>query len=1070
MSYPLRMVVVALALNLIVGAIAWFSLENSRERYTENAVTATQNLSDLVVHEVGAKYENTDHNLLDVANEFARQTVGGHSDFSRLEDLIRRHLSQHPELIAIQIVNLDGEAILGGGGQKPSADSKISDQDYFARHRDRSDQGLIISEPLIGKISGKPELVFSRRLSDRDGQFAGVVLAYFSMDQIEARIARLKLGALGFSAVRDSKNRLLARYPRPEGASGKTGAAIFSTELAEALRRHPESGTYVSGTTTVDGFPRLASYRRHEQFPFYVVVGIGQADYLLPWRNEIVRTAGIVLFFLLASLVGVGSLLVSWRRREQAVKALEASERRFAEIFNSVNDAVFIYEAATAKILDLNRRACEMYGFSREELLESGEINPCHSGESGEHESAIERIRSALTDGPQTFECQAKSKDGQLFWVEISLRQAQIGDRTCVLAVARNIGERKSIIAELEKHKLHLQQLVQERTAELQAVNELLGHTQFAMERVGIGIHWVDTVTGRYLYANNYAAELLGYTVDEFLHLSVQEITPQYHSEESFRQVIQEIYRQGSLQIEAQERAKNGELIPVKLAVYYLPGEAGREGRLISFVTDIRQRKEVERALLCAKEAAESANLAKSSFMARMSHELRTPLNAILGFSQLMAKDVRISEEHRQQLAIINRSGEHLLSMINDVLDLSKIEAGKMDLSLGVVDLHYLCREVVALMTSRAEEKSLFLKLFIDGDVPQHIRSDETKLRQILLNLLGNAVKFTLSGGANLLVSVPRPGCLRLAVSDTGSGIAKEDQEAMFEPFVQGKNLSHIKGTGLGLAISRKMTEILGGRLGVDSDLGRGACFWAELPLEAVDSPVPPTWNAGLGEEEVLNPEGGAWRVLVAEDDESSQVFIRDLLESLRMEVRVAANGAEAWQLFQEWSPHLVLMDIRMPILDGIQATRKIRSLPEGANVPILALTAGVFREEQLAVLEAGCNGVLPKPVKVEQLLAKIRSLLLQERRVKGGMGREPGEGDGPSAQEPALPEALRQAMTEAARRLDGDALAALCPELEQLSPRRAQKIRQLLLRYDFGGIIHQIDNGMNPVAGRRDE
>lgn len=477
----------------------------------------------------------------------------------------------------------------------------------------------------------------------------------------------------------------------------------------------------------------------------------------------------------------------------------------------------------------------------------------------------------------------------------------------------------------------------------------------------------------------------------------------------------------------------------------------------------VRQRTE---ELNRARELAEAANLAKSNFLARMSHELRTPLNAILGFSQLMVKDPATSAEHRQQLGIINRSGEHLLAMINDVLDLSKIEAGKMSVTLTVFEVRRLCQEVVDLMRFRAEEKELFLKLVIDDDVPQRICSDGLKLRQVILNLLGNAIKFTASGGVALLVSMPRPGILRVAVSDTGVGIDSAHQQAIFEPFVQAENLANAKGTGLGLAISRKICEMLNGRIGVESQPECGSCFWLEIPVEMATENMPVSTLVDTREVVGLMPGQPNWRILAAEDDESSQVLIRKLLEQIGMQVRIASNGEEAVHIFRQWQPDLVLMDIRMPVMDGLEATRIIRGLAEGATVPVLALTASALREEQPEILAAGCNDVLFKPINIQGLLTKIATLLPVQYRYEDETGMKTSgytkrlERHFCQEEVRNLSQEVRSSLLDAARRLDAEALEGKLPEVEPLAPKVAQRIRELLQAYDFGQIVNIVESG----------
>lgn len=465
-----------------------------------------------------------------------------------------------------------------------------------------------------------------------------------------------------------------------------------------------------------------------------------------------------------------------------------------------------------------------------------------------------------------------------------------------------------------------------------------------------------------------------------------------------------------------------------------------------------------------AKKAAEAANLAKSGFLASMSHELRTPLNAILGFSQLMARDVSIPPAQREQIEIINRSGEHLLAMINDVLDLSKIESGKMTLTSEILNLHQVCAEVADLMRLRASERGLQLDFILDDGVPVHIRSDATKLRQVLLNLLGNAVKFTKEGSVALQVRMPEEGQLLIEVRDTGPGVSQDLQQAIFEPFIQADNKGNSGGTGLGLAISRRIVEMMGGRIGLRPRDGQGSCFWLELPaekMEQVESPgvgAPPRNIVGL------LPEQPGWRVLVAEDDHDSQLFIQQALHQVGFEVSIACNGQEAVRLFREWHPDLILMDIRMPLLDGMQATRAIRALPGGEALPIVALTASVFAEDQPQILAAGCNEVLYKPIDITGLLHGIARHLPVLFRYETPESPLPGETDRDliRAELAALPQALRQSLIASARRLDAEAIEATLAKLGEQSPLLVKHLGQLLRHFDFGRIAEELTRPTN--------
>lgn len=366
-----------------------------------------------------------------------------------------------------------------------------------------------------------------------------------------------------------------------------------------------------------------------------------------------------------------------------------------------------------------------------------------------------------------------------------------------------------------------------------------------------------------------------------------------------------------------------------------------------------------------AKEKAQSANTAKSVFLANMSHELRTPLNVVLGFSELMVRDQHASEEQKTNLNAIERAGRHLLGLIDDVLDMSKIEAGHTELELLPNNLHAILDDIDLLFRQRAERKNLNFTLKKAANLPKYLEVDEGKLRQVLINLLGNAHKFTDTGGISLSVKADQSGenqwKLSFAVEDTGCGISEEGVKTVFDPFVQtGRSPARNQGTGLGLAISYQFIELMGGKLGVDSVLKQGSTFYFEITAfssEAVVATDKQQLNVAS-----IESSDTKWRILVVDDLADNRLLLNQLLTSVGFSVRDASNGEQAVQLFESWQPHLIWMDIRMPVMDGIEATSLIRKLPGGKSVKILALTASVFSQDLQPILDAGCNAILNKP------------------------------------------------------------------------------------------------------------
>jgi PAS domain S-box-containing protein len=423
--------------------------------------------------------------------------------------------------------------------------------------------------------------------------------------------------------------------------------------------------------------------------------------------------------------------------------------------------------------------------------------------------------------------------------------------------------------------------------------------------------------------------------------------------------------------------------------VNYVP-DFDRHGAVRAIVVmshDITELKSAYDELKSAKEAAEEANRAKSAFLANMSHELRTPLNAILGFSELMRRDAGISKEQQQNLETISRSGGHLLSLINDVLELSKIEAGQSVMHLEDFDLHRLLCGLEEMLGLRARQKGITLDLACAPDVPQYVHADQNKLCQILINLLGNAVKSTDTGGVRLSVR-RKPGqknasdstILDFEVADSGCGISSREQCRIFDAFYQSDSqCSSRQGTGLGLSISRKFVELMGGVLEVNSEVGKGTCFTFAIQLQHANGTD--TAPQQLYRRVIRLAAGQpVFRLLVVEDSDNNRNLLVTLLQSVGFDVREAVNGSEAVAIWQKWRPHLIWMDIRMPVMDGHEATAIIRSEMRRTNsaidTKIIALTANAFEEDRLKMIEHGGNDFVRKPFRESEIFEMLRKHL----------------------------------------------------------------------------------------------
>lgn len=463
--------------------------------------------------------------------------------------------------------------------------------------------------------------------------------------------------------------------------------------------------------------------------------------------------------------------------------------------------------------------------------------------------------------------------------------------------------------------------------------------------------------------------------------------------------------------------------------------------------------------LQSAKDTAESASRAKSAFLANMSHELRTPLNAILGFAQLMEGDERIPEDRRSNLATIKRSGEHLLSLIDDVLDISRVEAGHSAGEMERFDLHDVLSTVAGEMRVGAQRKGLSFLLNQADNVPRYVRTDATKLHQILINLVSNAVKFTKLGKIEIDVGVEEGEqvVLTVDVSDTGVGIAPADLDRVFEAFFQTRHGLEEGGTGLGLAISKEHAELLRGSLHAESSPNHGSVFRLRLPIGPASQED--AKRRDPGRVTGLADDQPACRILVAEDNPDNQRLAVALLEGVGFEVLLANDGNEAVELARTWHPHCIFMDMRMPVVNGYEATRRIRKNAWGVDVKIIALTASAFEDDRAEILAAGCDAFVGKPIQMHELFGVVEDMLGVSYRYADVV---PTEDLSPSYESPNLQElsaTLLSELEQATLALDVDGIHSVIDQIHNLSPPIASALRDLTDEYQFDAITAAIES-----------
>ncbi len=770
--------------------------------------------------------------------------------------------------------------------------------------------------------------------------------------------------------------------------------------------------------------------------------------------------------------------------RIRAEEALRESEELHRITLSNISDAVFITADAGAFTF-ICPNADIIFGYSVQEIERFGNIvrllgdrffDPDELEISGE----IPNIEREIVD-----------KTGRAHILLVNVKRVSIKGGT-TLYTCRDITKRKRAEEELRKYHEHLEGLVKERTYALgKRVKELhcLYGISELVSRPGISLAEVlqDTVAlipPAWQYPDIACAHIIFeshvFRTDNFKETLWKQS----------RDILVHNKRAGTVEVYyLEERPESNEGPFQKEERNLLNAVAERLGKII-------ERKRAEEALQKAKEiaeeaqrTAESASRAKSEFLANMSHELRTPLNAVIGFSQLLTRRPNLDAEQREYLGTINRSGEHLLMLINDILDMSKIEANRITLTTENVDCWRTLTTIEEMMRLRAEGKGLQFIVIRAPEVPCCIKTDERKLRQVLINLLSNAIKFTKEGKVELRIrneelrmknekseSILHSQFLILhfSVADTGIGIAPEELETLFDPFVQTRSSQMAsEGTGLGLTISRRFVQLMGGDIQVESEIGKGTTFSFQIQVGLVGQSTidPPTSSGRRSRQSKIpgrvirfEPNQPEYRILVVEDKPENRTFLTQLLRSVGFDVREATNGQEAIEQNEIWNPHLIWMDMRMPVMDGYAATREIRnSKSEIRNIPIIALTASVFEEDRKHIFEVGCDHIVCKPIQEHEIFETMAKYL-GVRYVYEEGERQKVKGERQKVEEvltaealAALPSDLLANLEQATDRSDIQLMFTIIEEIRRHDSALADALAHLTNNFNYDEILRLI-------------
>jgi PAS domain S-box-containing protein len=635
--------------------------------------------------------------------------------------------------------------------------------------------------------------------------------------------------------------------------------------------------------------------------------------------------------------------------RKRAQEELRQSEEKYARMVHATPDAISLRDLANRRYIEINAGFTRLLGYTPAHALgkTAAELRLVVEGDK------YERMLDGLQEDGMVCsgEFHLRTRTGERRLGATSAVLVRVGDRPCVLAVTHDMTDRRQAEEELRRSEAFL------------AEGQRISYTGSWLWRLASGdLVWSDE------HFRIFGVDRA--TTAATFELFLERIHPEDRSRVQCELVTARQARSG-FDVEFRIVLADGAIKHLQAVGRAVASDPGDIAEYIGTTMDVTERKRAEGERE-ARRAAETANRAKDEFLANMSHELRTPLNGILGYAQILKRNKTLGEREIEGLSIVQQSGEHLLTLINDILDFAKIEASKPELSLSDIALPRFLRSIAEIIGVTAEQKGLHFICDLAPDLPGGFRADEGRLRQILLNLLANALKFTDLGQVSLRVRFLPPTRLRFEVQDTGIGVSADQLETIFQPFEQVNNPQRgLGGTGLGLAISRHFVRLMGGEIHVSSQVGAGSTFWFEL-------------EGSVTEVELLAPferivtgyEGPRKKVLVVDDVAANRAMALDMLSQFGFDVFEAADGLGAQEKARTVRPDLILMDIVMRGMDGLEATRRLRQLPGLEEVPIIAMSARASSSDEEKSLAAGVNAFLPKPIDLHKFLGQIATLL----------------------------------------------------------------------------------------------
>ncbi|MEI7429854.1 MAG: PAS domain-containing protein [Betaproteobacteria bacterium] len=986
--------ILLIVLVIYSALLSWFAWREVKADYLQNLNTIVY----LEAKALDSYFTHLENDLKGLSEDLTKNTA--QIDLQAAYILIRRFQKQHAELFNLTFIKNDGEVLFTAKSPPKTINASLAKEPSFLAFLNelKPEQGIVIGQPLVGVVSKVVIVPVRFLMRNSQGQLSYVISANLPHEYLQSFWMDAPITAKASIGLIRDNGYLLSRYPVP---ANRAIEEIYGQPRTGALVRHlqknkfPEMG-YVEGESSLDGPNVLTSFHRLPKYPLSLFIAMPESEIWAAWWKRVSGTYLTLLFLLFSGVAAYRYAINRQSALNQEQQALEKIQQESEIRFRTLIESSPVPSAVNNSLLEvgyLNKAFTAAFGYLPSDIPTLEVWWERAYPDQDYRQWVIKTWQQNL---------EASRRDHAPF-DPIELRvTTKGGEERTVLGSATFLGDSPDGLNLVTLYDITQQKKIENELRESEE------RWKFALEGAGDGVWEGNFVTGELNYSKRFA-EMLGYQEEEIGHRR-EEWSQIIHPDDLpvIDAAINDYVtgRTSSYSVELRSKNKNGSWQWMLVRGKAIERDAnGVPLHMIGTQSDITARRQaaaeleayrnhLERLvedrtviLLIAKEAAEAANRAKSSFLANVSHELRTPMNGIMGMTAVALRgtpDAKVAG----YLAKVMQSSQRLLEIINKILDISWIESERFKLTLSDFELGEVLEKQVSLRQKRADDKGLSLKLEVDPTLARMtLRGDATRFAQLLGHLICNAIKFTDHGSIVARVSVveesPADVLLRLEVRDTGMGISAENQKHLFNAFGQldSSMTRQHGGTGLGLVISKQLAQAMGGSIGVESQLGVGSLFWITARLSksaGVFKKVLPVSSAAA--EETLKTAYSGVRVLLVEDEPFNQEVTRTLMEEVGLCVDLADDGLEAVELAKSQDYALIVMDLQMPKLNGIDATRIIRSLPGKSKTPILALTASVFTKDSEQCFAAGMNDFIPKPIDPEKLFAVLLKWLEQGR------------------------------------------------------------------------------------------